>query len=100
MCLTEMLILQSVIPVLILVPLILSVYYSFRSRRTEDPKQRGLYTARMNICMGLMLIVIAVSQLFFFTDSNLRRIFGVICFLLGMFNLFAGLRNHSRFNRL
>ncbi|TDG00714.1 YtpI family protein [Paenibacillus piri] len=93
-------IVQSLLPVFILVPLVLSVYYSFRSRRTEDVKQRGLYTARMNIAMGVMLLVIAVSQLFFFTDSNLRRVFGVICFLLGMFNLFAGLRNHSQYNRL
>lgn len=92
--------LQALLPLFIFVPLIFSVYYSFKSRRTQDPKQRGLYTARMNIAMGSMLIVIAVSQLFFFTDSNMRRVFGTICFLLGLFNLFAGLRNHSAFNKL
>ncbi|NOU92337.1 hypothetical protein GC093_03675 [Paenibacillus sp. LMG 31456] len=93
-------ILQALLPLFIFVPLILSVYYSFRSRRIQDPKLRGIYAARMNIAMGAMLVVIAVSQLFFFTDSNLRRVFGTICFLLGIFNLFAGLRNHSAYSKL
>jgi ABC-type spermidine/putrescine transport system permease subunit II len=91
---------QSLLPLLIFVPLILSVYYSFKSRRSQDPKLRGIYSARMNMAMGAMLIVIAVSQLFFFTDSNMRRVFGTICLLLGLFNLFAGLRNYSAFNKL
>ncbi|WP_028548095.1 YtpI family protein [Paenibacillus sp. UNC451MF] len=90
---------QMILPVLIVITLIISVFYSFRSRRSQDPKLRGIYASRMNIAMGLMLIVIAISQLFFFTDSNTRRVFGIICFLLGMFNLFAGLRNHSHFSR-
>jgi formate/nitrite transporter FocA (FNT family) len=88
------------IPILIIVPLIFSVLFSFRSRRSQDPKQRGLLTAKMNISMGLMLIVIAGSQLFFVESSNTSRVFGTICFLLGLFNLFAGLRNYSQFNRM
>ncbi|UQZ83144.1 hypothetical protein SK3146_02305 [Paenibacillus konkukensis] len=90
---------QLILPVLIVITLAVSVFYSFRSRRSHDPKLRGLYASRMNIAMGLMLIVIAISQLFFFTDSNTRRIFGIVCFLLGMFNLFAGLRNHSIYSK-
>ncbi|MCS7463618.1 YtpI family protein [Paenibacillus doosanensis] len=90
---------QLILPVLIVITLAVSVFYSFRSRRSQDPKLRGLYASRMNIAMGLMLIVIAITQLFFFTDSNTRRIFGIVCFLLGMFNLFAGLRNHSIYSK-
>lgn len=90
---------QKLLPVLIILSLLVSLFYSFKSRRSQDPKLRGLYASRMNIAMGIMLIIIAVSQLFFFTDSNTRRVFGVVCFLLGMFNLFAGLRNHSYFIR-
>lgn len=92
-------IIRTLLPFIIFVTLIFSVSYSFRARKTEDPRLRGLYSARMNIAMGVMLIVIAVTQLFFFNDSNLRRVFGTICVLLGLFNLFAGLRNHSTFNR-
>ncbi|MFE5318809.1 YtpI family protein [Paenibacillus sp. NPDC056579] len=90
---------QKILPVVIVLTLLVSLFYSFKSRRSQDPKLRGLYASRMNIAMGIMLIIIAVSQLFFFTDSNTRRVFGVVCFLLGMFNLFAGLRNHSYFTR-
>ncbi|NHN31569.1 YtpI family protein [Paenibacillus agricola] len=90
---------QTILFALLVVTLVMSVYYSFRSRKQIDPKLRGIYSSRTNIMMGLMLIIIAITQLFFFTDSNTRRVFGVICFLLGAFNLFAGLRNHSHFNR-
>ncbi|WP_284646852.1 YtpI family protein [Paenibacillus silviterrae] len=94
-----MLIVQAVLSTLILVTLIFTVYYSLRYRREQDPKLRGIYSSRMNIAMGLMLVIIAVSQLFFFTDSVTLRIFGVVCFILGAFNFFVGIRNHSLFNR-
>ncbi|WP_327204059.1 YtpI family protein [Paenibacillus tyrfis] len=90
---------QWTLSVLIVIFLILSLYFSVRYRREAEPKQRGLYSARMNIFMGLMLVVIAVSQLFFFEDSATRRIFGTVCLLLGLFNLFAGIRNHNLFSR-
>ena len=88
---------QTVLSAFIVIMLILSMYYSIRYRRQKDPLLRGLYAARMNICMGIMLLAIAVTQLFFFTDSAVRRAFGTVCVLLGCFNLFAGLRNHRRF---
>lgn len=90
---------QTILIVLIVLTLVLSVYYSFRSRKQLDPKQRGIYASKTNIMMGLMLIIFAITQLFFFTDSITTRIFGTVCFLLGVFNLFAGIRNHSHFNR-
>ena len=90
---------QTVLSILIVVTVLISLYYSFRFRRNMDPKLRGLYAAKMNIAMGVMLILIAISQLFFFTDTALRRAFGVVCLLLGLFNLFAGLRNYAAFSR-
>lgn len=90
---------QIVLSVLIVISLLFTVYYSFRYRRGQDARLRGLYAARMNVAMGVMLTVIAISQLFFFTDSVTRRIFGTICLLLGLFNLFAGIRNHAHFSR-
>jgi len=91
--------LQNILFALIVVALAVSGYFSIRYRRSRDPRMRRLYTARMNIAMGIMLLLIAVTQLFFFTDSSLRRVFGTICVLLGLFNLFAGIRNHSLFSR-
>lgn len=91
---------QATLFILICVLLALSVFFSFRARRVQDPARRGLYSARMNICMGLMLVMIAITQLFFFNDSSFRRIFGTVLVLLGLFNFFAGVRNHGHFNRM
>ncbi|MEW9698308.1 YtpI family protein [Paenibacillus sp. SI8] len=91
---------QGILFTLICILLALSVYFSFRARREKETAKRGLYSARMNICMGLMLVLIAVTQLFFFSESSFRRIFGTVCVLLGLFNLFAGIRNHGHFDRM
>jgi hypothetical protein len=91
---------QGFFALLIIVFAALSVFYSIRYRRQTDERKRGLYSARLNISMGFMLIIIAITQLFFFTDSNTRRIFGTTCLLIGLFNLFVGLRNHSSYSKV
>lgn len=85
---------------LIVVAVALSVGLSIRTRREKDPTRRGIMGARLNISMGIVLVGIAVSQLFFFSDSNIRRVFGTVCVLLGLFNLFAGIRNHGVYSRI
>ncbi|WP_248930500.1 YtpI family protein [Paenibacillus hamazuiensis] len=90
---------RTILFVLIVVMLVVSVYFSIRYRRESDPGRRGLFTSQMNISIGIMLAIIAVTQLFFFTDSVTRRVFGTVCLLLGLFNLFAGIRNYSIFSR-
>lgn len=77
-----------------------SVYYSVRSRRSESSRLRGIFAARTNIFMGLMLTLIAFTQLFLFISSYVRMGVGVVFLLLGLFNLFAGLRNHSMYSRM
>lgn len=91
-------VLQYVLYFLIILTSGSSVYFSVKYRRQTNAVLRGLYAARMNICMGLMLIVLAVIQLFFFPGSNTRIILGTLFLLLGLFNLFAGIRNHSFFS--
>jgi uncharacterized membrane protein YfcA len=91
---------QTVLFIFIVVMLFLAVYNSFRYRREQDVKKRGLYAARMNMFMGIMLVGVAITQLFFFTDTAFRRIFGSVCLLLGLFNFFAGVRNYSYFSRM
>jgi hypothetical protein len=54
----------------------------------------------MNISMGLMLISISVIQLFLFTGSSVRVVVGAVMLLLGLFNLFAGIRNYGIYNRI
>ena len=77
----------------------LSIFFSIQARMSKDTRRRGLMSARMNICMGLMLITIATIQVVLFQSSTVRIIIGVVFYLLGFFNLFAGIRNHAIFNR-
>lgn len=91
--------LQLILFVLIVLTVSVSIAYSIRFRREKEPMKKGIYNARLNISMGIMLISIAISQLFFFNDSNIRRVFGTVCLLLGLFNLFAGIRNHGAYQR-
>jgi cell division protein FtsW (lipid II flippase) len=91
---------QLTLFILICLFLGLTLFYSIRSRRESDAAKRGLYTARMNICMGLMLVLIAITQIFFFSESSFRRIFGTVLVLIGVFNVFVGIRNHGHFDRL
>lgn len=76
------------------------IYFSIQSKRTKNEKTRGLYIARTNMAMGLMLMSIGSVQLFLYGfESWIRVIIGFIFILLGLFNLFAGIRNHSFFKQ-
>ncbi|GGG26497.1 YtpI family protein [Paenibacillus abyssi] len=79
----------------ILASLLLTVFFSTKSRRSKDHRARGLYTARMNICMGIMLVLMSLIQMVMFSGSTVRVIVGSVFLVLGLFNLFAGLRNHT-----
>lgn len=79
---------------------LMSFYYSSRRRRANSVKKGGIFAARMNISMGLMLIFIALIQIVMFDNSTVRVIVGSLFLLIGVFNLFAGLRNHSVYSRL
>lgn len=77
--------------------LVLSAIFSFKSRRSADARIRGIFAARMNVSMGIMLLLIAAVQLFMSGESTLRIVIGAVFMLLGVFNLFAGLRNLSAY---
>lgn len=76
-----------------------SIYYSFKHRRQTDPVRRSLFASKMNISLGIMLVSLSIIQFFWFTPSNARIIIGLLFFLLGLFNLFSGLRNHAYFSK-
>jgi heme/copper-type cytochrome/quinol oxidase subunit 2 len=90
-------IISSVLLAVAVVCAVMSVILSFRYRRTEDGALRGLHQARMNISMGIMLIAIALIQILMFNANWLRAIIGAVFLLMGLFNLFAGLRNRRMF---
>jgi uncharacterized membrane protein HdeD (DUF308 family) len=93
-------VLQWVFGISIIVSSILSATYSFKARRSTDARLRGLYSSKMNISMGIMLIFIALIQMFMYSGSSIRVVVGALFILLGLFNLFAGIRNHAHFARI
>jgi amino acid transporter len=75
----------------------LSVFYSFRYRRSTDPAVRGLNQAKTNINMGITLIAMSLILILTYEANWLRAIIGAIFLLMGLFNLFAGIRNRRIF---
>lgn len=91
--------LQWIFGLVVVVTSVLAVLFSFRSRRSRDPILRGLYGARMNMSIGTTLIFLALIQMVLFSGSTLRVIVGALFMVMGLFNLFAGMRNHSHFTK-
>ena len=79
--------------------LILAVVYSVKARRAADAKKRGLHAARMNLSIGTLMMLFAFVQLVLFEPDTIRIIVGSAFFLIGFFNLFAGLRNYGYYSR-
>ncbi|MGG6313038.1 YtpI family protein [Paenibacillus macerans] len=90
---------QYVLYAFLIITCVSSVFFSFKSRRTLDPRVRGLAAAKTNISMGVMLIILALIQMFLFSGSTLRVVIGALFMVLGAFNIFAGIRNHGILSR-
>lgn len=84
----------------VILTLAMSVYFSYRYRREQEAVQRGLYAARMNIFMGLMLLDIAALQALLFQMSSLRLVLATLFGLIGLFNIFAGRKNLSYYRSI
>lgn len=92
---------QVIIYVLAILAAGLSMFYSIKSRRVTEQKQREIFRARMNMAMGIMLICFSTVQLFLHEfDSWARIAVGFVFGLIGCFNLFVGIRNHAYFSRV
>lgn len=86
---------SSIISALIFASLMFSIFYSVRSRQAKEPITKGILAGKLNISMGALLIFISAIQLLYSNESTLRIVLGAVFLLLGLFNLFAGLRNLS-----
>lgn len=74
--------------------------FSRGSRSATDSKQKGVQAAKMNMHLGAMLISMGIIQVFYYEGETFRLIIGSVFLLLGLFNLFAGYRNHSKWSKL
>jgi len=83
----------------IMLALVSWVVFSYRAKRSTDPKVRGLNAARVNLSMGALLVLASIVQFALFEPDTVRIIVGAVFLLLGLFNLFAGFRNHAFYRR-
>lgn len=74
-----------------------SIYYSVKFRRERKPDHKGLLQAKQNISMGTMLILLALYPLLIISGSSVGIVIGAMFLLIGLFNLFAGIRNHTTY---
>lgn len=90
---------QNALYILAVLFMLASIYFSFKQRRADSPQKQGFIASKMNISMGIMLILLGSIQLFLNTKSWVHFTVGIVFVLLGLFNLFAGLRNYGLYRR-
>ena len=83
----------------IFISALFAIYFSVKSRQAKEPIKKGILGGKLNISMGIMLIFISFVQLFLSNESTLRIVLGAVFLVLGIFNLFAGMRNLSFYQR-
>lgn len=86
---------KNAVFILIFVSLGFSIVYSLKYRKQSDAFKRGMYQAKQNTAMGFMLILLAVYPLYLMPGTTISITIGIIFLLIGLFNLFVGIRNHS-----
>ncbi|WP_202081316.1 YtpI family protein [Caldalkalibacillus salinus] len=78
-----------------------AIFYSVRTRQYRNKENMDImrfYNAKTNIAMGIMLVSMALIQLFTFPETTGWRIgVGIVFLLLGAFNFMMGLRNYNTF---
>ncbi|NUU63884.1 YtpI family protein [Paenibacillus agri] len=77
-----------------------AAYYSFASRRSTDPVDRGLKKSFMNMLLGAMLLTLAMMSMFLYRGSTVGIIVEAAFLIIGIFNLFSGLRSFGHYSRL
>ncbi len=88
-------IIKNVVFLSLLASLGFSIYFSIRYRKQLEPVMRGYYQAKQNIAMGFALVLLALYPLYLIQGTNIALIIGIVFLLIGLFNLFAGFRNHA-----
>lgn len=86
--------------ILLLAFLVGAAFYSITSRRSKDPVDRGLKRAAMNMLLGAMLITLSMMSMFLYRGSTVSVIVEAAFIVIGIFNLFSGLRSFGHYTHL
>lgn len=96
----EHMVISFSLSIIIFAALVMGVYFSTTARKQETVKKQGLAIAKMNISLGIMLISIAVLQFFFYESTTVRIIVACVFMLLGLVNVYGGIKNYKAFAKL
>ncbi|WP_238654778.1 YtpI family protein [Paenibacillus piscarius] len=84
---------------LMVVFMISAAVYSYSSRRAADPLVKGAKRSVMNMLLGGMLVTLSLMSMFIFRGSTLNIVIEAVFLVLGLFNIFSGLRSYSYYSR-
>ncbi|MEK3794807.1 YtpI family protein [Paenibacillus sp. FSL R7-0204] len=85
---------------LLVIFMVCAAAYSISSRRTADPLIQGTRRSIMNMLLGGMLVTLSLMSMFIFRGSTLNVVIEAAFLLLGLFNIFSGLRSFSYYSRM
>jgi len=85
--------------ILLVVFVLGAAYFSTSSRRSDDPLEKGLKRSMMNVMMGAMLVTLGLMSMFLYHGSTLNIIIEAVFLIIGLFNLFSGLRSYGYYSR-
>jgi uncharacterized membrane protein YidH (DUF202 family) len=84
----------------VLASLVASVYYSVTARRRGlHPLESRMTLGKMNVSMGVLLLLFGINQFTFEPLTKVRIVVAAILVFVGAINLFFGARNYFRFKR-
>ncbi|GGF85871.1 hypothetical protein GCM10010912_33970 [Paenibacillus albidus] len=86
--------------VLLVVFVIGAAVFSLSSRRAADPAVKGRKRSVMNVMQGAMLVTLALMSMFLFRGSTVSIIVEALFLVIGIFNIFSGLRSYGYYNRI
>ncbi|WP_339223681.1 YtpI family protein [Paenibacillus sp. FSL H8-0332] len=85
---------------LLVIFMVCAAAYSISSRRSTDPLVQGTKRSIMNMLLGGMLVTLSLMSMFMFRGSTLNVVIETAFLLLGLFNVFSGLRSYSYYSRM
>jgi len=86
--------------ILLVIFVIGAAFFSTASRRATDPVEKGQKRSVMNVLMGAMLVDLALMAMFLFHGSTLNIIIEAAFLIIGLFNIFSGIRSNTYYSRL
>lgn len=78
--------------------LFLTIIFGIQYRMIKQPLARKIGQAIMNMFMGTTLVLFAINQ-FLFDLSTTRMVIAILLFVLGLFNLFMGVKNYRFYKK-